>query len=64
MLDLQDEIAERTSRAIVVQLRDAEIKRGTGTTKSSLDAATLVQLGRRTFTQGSCRRNTVRAAEI
>ena len=64
VLDLQDEIAERMSRAIAVQLRDAEIKRGTGTTKSSLDAATLVQLGRRTFTQGVCRRNTMRAAEI
>ena len=64
VLDLQDEIAERMSRAIAVQLRDAEIKRGTGTTKASLDAATLVQLGRRTFTQGASRRNSMRAAEI
>ena len=64
VLDLQDEIAERMSRAIAVQLRDAEIKRGTGTTKASLDAATLVQLGRRTFTQCASRRNSMRAAEI
>jgi tetratricopeptide (TPR) repeat protein len=63
-LDLQDEIAERTSRAIVVQLRDAEIKRGTETTRASLDAATLVQLGRRTFTQAASRKNSIHAAEI
>jgi len=64
VLDLQDEIAERTSRAVIVQLRDAEIRRGTGTAEASLDAATLIQLGRRTFTQGASRRNSMHAAEI
>jgi adenylate cyclase len=64
VLDLEDEIAERASRAVNVQLREAEIRRATEGAKETRDPATLLLLGRRIFTQGFCRANIVRAAAL
>jgi adenylate cyclase len=64
LLDLQDEIAERTSRAVNVQVRDAEIRRATEGARESRDPATLILLGRRIFTQGFCRANALQAAAV
>jgi TolB-like protein/class 3 adenylate cyclase len=61
LLDLQDEIAERISRSVVVQLREAEINRAAESVRVSRDPATLLLLARRTFMQGASRANAVQA---
>ena len=64
LLDLQDEIAERISRALAVQLREAEIRRAAEQHEGAPNAETLVLLGRRALMEGFCRKNTVRAAAL
>lgn len=64
LLDVQDEIAERTSRAVNVQLREAEIRRATDGAKEARDPSTLLLLGRRIFVQGYCRMNTLQATAL
>jgi TolB-like protein len=63
-LDIQDEIADRTSRAVSIELRDAEIKRAAVNQRGARDPYTLIRLGGRTFVQAASRDNCSRAAAL
>jgi TolB-like protein/cytochrome c-type biogenesis protein CcmH/NrfG len=63
-LDVQDEIAERASRAVSIQLREAEIRRAETVQPGVLDPNNLMRLGRRAFLQGASRVNCMRAASL
>jgi TolB-like protein/class 3 adenylate cyclase/cytochrome c-type biogenesis protein CcmH/NrfG len=62
LLDIQDEIAERASRAVSVQLREAEIRRAEKAQRGAPDPQNLMRLGYRAFVQGASRANCMRAA--
>jgi len=64
LLELEDEVAERISRALAVQLREAEIQRAQADNAGSLNSEALVLLGRQAFTRGACRANCERAAAL
>jgi TolB-like protein/Tfp pilus assembly protein PilF len=64
LLEVEDEVAERISRALAVQLREAEIQRAKNANGGSLNSEALVLLGRQAFLQGACRRNCERAAAL
>jgi TolB-like protein/class 3 adenylate cyclase/Tfp pilus assembly protein PilF len=64
LLEVEDEVAERVSRALAVQLREAEIQRAKNANGGSLNSEALILLGRQAFMQGACRRNCERAAAL
>jgi TolB-like protein len=64
LLEVEDEVAERISRALAFQLREAEIQRAKNDNEGSLNSEALVLLGRQAFMQGACRRNCERAAAL
>jgi class 3 adenylate cyclase/TolB-like protein/Flp pilus assembly protein TadD len=64
LLDLEDEIAERISRDLAVQVQEAEIRRAQEDARTSRDPSTLFLLGRRVFFSGLCRTNVMKAAAL